>query len=519
MKNLLRLIPVGVLALIVSLALRPHPTSVPFIHSPDSASNQTANASAAQKARVQNAMPALPTMFERNQGQFASPAQYIAHAADYSLALSPHEATLWLASSAPSQAQPPSPKAIDTVSCGAKISESASVPAPKMLRMTLVGANERAPMRGQQPLATRVNYFIGKDPKKWQRDIKTVGQVKYNGVYSGIDLVYYGKQGQLEYDFVVAPGANPGRIKMHFDGMERLELNSRGELLLHVGKRTVTQHAPVIYQMLAGKRRHIEGRYVLLPQNHVGFSIGYYNTRSELVIDPVIKYSTFLSGGENNEYTQIRDVAVDKNGDLYITGHRNNVAGLTLVGKSPTVLGTTPDLAYHGFFVAKFKSDLSGLQYLTWISGSTNSTDSTAIAADGSGQLHVVGVTYDPTVPTPGGFQTTINTPAESSGACSSDTHTQVGYYATLSAAGNNITYGTFIGGLAPDQKCSQDDRFYQMRGRTTCYDVAVRSDGVVAITGGTDTSNCQRLMPASQNLITPAMRMALTLLQAMASF
>src|SRR5262249_53111462 len=162
------------------------------------------------------------------------------------------------------------------------------------LRLGLVGANPAASVSGLDQLPGVSNYFIGNDPGKWLRDIPTYSRVEYQNVYPGINLVYYGNQGQLEYDFVLGPGANPGGIRLSVQGTLGVGPDAAGDLRLHTAGGDVVEHAPVVYQDVGGKRQSVAGRFVLQGNGQVGFRVGAYDHRVALVIDPVLAYSTYL---------------------------------------------------------------------------------------------------------------------------------------------------------------------------------------------------------------------------------
>lgn len=218
-KYLLRLIPVALLATIILLfsltgALIPSHRSqfsVPLTHAPPTSQRSSREVSHTQVARTRAVLANMSTLFERNQGQFAGEAEFVAHSGTSTLALSSEGATLRLPSScAPSATRPGKVRA---------------------LRMSLIGVKSHRRPSGQKRLGTRVNYFVGKDLSNWQRDIEMVGQVCYKGVYPGTDLVYYGRDGLLEYDFLLAPGADPNRIRMNFAGADTFALHN---LCLHM---------------------------------------------------------------------------------------------------------------------------------------------------------------------------------------------------------------------------------------------------------------------------------------------
>src|SRR5438477_468421 len=133
------------------------------------------------------------------------------------------------------------------------------------------------------------------DPAKWRRDIPQFARVRYQKVYPGIDLVFYGHQGQLEYDFQVAPGADPARPELEFDGSTKLELEG-GDLVLHGEGDSVRLHAPHVYQLLGSRDQSVEGHFALRAANRVGFEVGGYDHSRELIIDPILTYSTYFGG-------------------------------------------------------------------------------------------------------------------------------------------------------------------------------------------------------------------------------
>src|SRR2546427_1923700 len=158
---------------------------------------------------------------------------------------------------------------------------------------------------------------MGSDPANWRTDVPTYAKVRYKNVYPGIDLIYYGTQRQLEYDFVVSPGADPKRIRLGFQGVDKLEVDAQGDLVLHTATGVIRQRKPVIYQEVEGARREIAGGYVLEGARRVGFRVAAYDARRPLVIDPALFYSTYLGGNSSDEGLAI---AVDTAGNAYVTG-------------------------------------------------------------------------------------------------------------------------------------------------------------------------------------------------------
>src|SRR5262249_25691982 len=167
-------------------------------------------------------------------------------------------------------------------------------------------------------LAAKSNYFIGNDPKKWHTNVSNYAKVKYEAVYPGVDVVYYGNQRRLEYDFVVAPGVDPGSIKLSFGGAKRIEIDAEGNLVLSTQGGQIKQHRPIIYQEAEGERREIAGGYALKGASEVEFEVGAYDAGRPLIIDPVLSYSSYLGGiGQDSALS----ITVDSTGNAYLLGN------------------------------------------------------------------------------------------------------------------------------------------------------------------------------------------------------
>src|SRR2546426_4992909 len=255
----------------------------------------------------------LPLHFEANLGQTRQDVRFLARGAGYSLYLTAGEAVLVLTK--------PNPDAKRELRSTPERRGTQARGTPVVVRMSLVGAAPKPPVSGLDELPGKANYLIGKDPAKWRTNVPTYAKVHYREVYRGIDLVYYGNQRQLEYDFVVSPGANPERIVLGFQGAERLEINAEGELVLHAAEGALRQQKPVIYQEINGVRTKIDGRYVLKDAHRVGFQVAAYDQNRPLVIDPTLVYATYL-GGSGWDYGV--GIAGDAAGSAYVTGATNS---------------------------------------------------------------------------------------------------------------------------------------------------------------------------------------------------
>lgn len=297
----------------------------------------------------------FPISFELNQGQVQSKVRFLAQGAGYSLFFTPTEAVLVLSSEG--QASATTPGRFSPAASGPTASAPAAV-----VGMQFLDANPQPAVTGEQLLPGTVNYFLGNDPAKWHTNVPTYAQVRYHNLYPGIDLVYYGNQGQLEYDFIVAPGSDASRIHLGFSGTDHLSLDAQGKLLLHLAGGTLPEGAPQVYQEINGARQAITSRYVLEGASQVGFALGAYNPHLPLVIDPAIVYSTYLSGTnpDGSEWTQASNVAVDSYGNAYVTG-TTGAPDFPLQNPEQPVFGGTNDT-----FVTKFNTTGSALIYSTF---------------------------------------------------------------------------------------------------------------------------------------------------------
>ena len=374
----------------------------------------------------------VPLSFEPNQGQTSSEVQFLSRGSGYALFLTPGEAVLNL-----ERQQSASGTSVDT------------------LRMSLIGASAGASAVGQARQAGVVSYFIGNNPKKWRTGIPTYGKVDYPQVYPGIDLVFYGNQRQLEYDFIVAPGADPNRIAWRIEGA-RASVDRKGNLVLQAAAGAAVFDKLLVYQMEGAKKVPVSGAFVAAGQE-VRFRLGSYDRSKELVIDPVLSYATYLAGssadyignstGPGNGQGSLQGIAVDSSGSAYVTGYttsadfptKNAYQGGQAKGSAPSV------------FVTRFSPDGSSLVYSTFLSGSGWDT-ANAIAVDSSGSAYVTGNTNSNDFPiTKGAYQTLCspspsNPPAVSTASC--NTSNSSAFVTKLNPAGTGLVYSTFLGGF-----------------------------------------------------------------------
>jgi len=409
--------------------------------------SQSAGAPIGDRQALEAKSLSLPLVFEPNQGQTAAPVKFVAHGAVYGLFLTSDEAVLAL--------QPAAAK-------------SRRVPG-SVIRMRLDGANSSAHVSGGAPLPGRTSYLIGNDPSKWHRDVPQFGRVEYASVYRGVDLVYYGNQGQLEYDFRVAPGADPGQIALKFQGATPhiLEGDS-GDLVLTTASGEVRFHAPRIYQPAnrpAGEsagsgETEIQGSFRQLADNKIGFAIGDYDHGRELVIDPTLSYSTFLGGtagfeGPNGLASpgNVISVAADPALNIYL-------AGSTTSTNFPVTTGNDVTAGAQNIFISKIYPLGTGsaqLVYSIILGGTdTNEVDTLAgIVVDQNDNIYVAGSTNSGTFPTNGTNPAFQATPYAPGTPCPSPGEPCHGFLSAFTVTGNppayTLSYSTYLSGDGTD--------------------------------------------------------------------
>ena len=315
------------------------------------------------RSRLEESYGKLPLSFEANQGQTDERVEFLSRGRGYTLFLTSEDAVLALRQAVRKDGQPTGKGGLER-----NRREMDSAPS-RVLGVKLVGAKRGVEVRGEEELAGKSNYFIGNDPTKWRTNVPNYGRVKYVGVYRGVDVVYYGHQGELESDFIVAAGGDAGVIRLEMAGAERVRVNGQGDLELKTAGGEVVLGKPVAYQQRAGKggpggeagRHYIEARYVVKGEREVGFAVGRYDKREPLIIDPVLRYSTYL-GGSNQDQGQ--GIAVDATGNAYVTG-------ITLSTNFPTANPFQATLAgSYDAFVTKLNAAGNALVYSTYLGGS-----------------------------------------------------------------------------------------------------------------------------------------------------
>lgn len=379
----------------------------------------------------------LPMSFEANRGQTDNRVKFLSRGSGYTLFLTATESVLSLRQGTDEK--------------------------PAVLRTRLVGANRNPQIAGQNELPGKVNYLMGQNPNGWRSNVSTYAKVFYEDVYPGVDLVYYGKQQQLEYDFIVKPHSNPERIRLAFTGARAMTVDAAGDLLLETGAGTVRQKCPVAYQEINGQRQLVDARYVVNKQRQLSFESGAYDQSQPLVIDPVIEYSTYLGGGGADEAF---DITVDNEGHIYVTGVTPSVNFPPENAIKPTCV--TCQTGGYEAFITKIKPAESGalsVDFSTfWGSDVHGNTEGRGIDIDLAKNIYVVGITSSNNFPTtPNGHQPLFQ-PFTSTN----------GFLTKFSADGSLMLYSTYLMGNNVDE----------------ANDVAVDDDANIYVTGATGSTN-----------------------------
>jgi beta-propeller repeat-containing protein len=392
----------------------------------------------------------LPLSFEVNRGQSDSRVKFLARGGGYNLYLTAKEAVMGLrAPAAPSLKN----ERRHSVTAGAH---------PSFIGMKLVGANAGARIIGLDEMPGKSNYFIGSDPKKWRVNIPNYSRVKYHNAYPGVDVVFYGKGRQLEYDFIVAPGADFRTARIAFEGVRGIRLDASGDLLIATSSGEIRELKPAMYQEADGAKQPVEGGYVIRGEREIGFEVRHYDSNRALVIDPVMIYSTTFGGSFNESANAI---AVDNSGNAYIAGTTNST-------DFPTVNPFQQKLGRANAFVAKMNPAGTALLYSTYLGGSTylgrgTSDGANGIAVDADGSAYVAGYVASLNFPTtPDAFQRKAVTGGSA-------------FVTKLSAAGNALVYSTYLGGTGSND-------YFSPNTASVSTSIAVGADGSAYTTGYT---------------------------------
>jgi Abnormal spindle-like microcephaly-assoc'd, ASPM-SPD-2-Hydin/Beta-propeller repeat len=421
--------------------------------------------------RWEKAYAQLPMGFEENRGQAARDVKFVSHGSGYALSLAPQEIDIALLRHRAMTASP-----LHRAAALRALREARKAMKTTVIRMQLDGANPSSTIAAEEPLPGKSNYFIGNNREKWVTDVPSYARVKYSGIYPGVDVEFYGNQRHLEYDFTVAPGADPKSIALKIEGAQRLGIDSHGDLILHTTDGDAKFQKPVVYQMLGAERREVAANYALASRNRVTFAVAKYDQSLPLVIDPLLTYSTFLGGtGEETGF----GIAVDASGDAF-------VGGLTTSADFPTTstaFQSTALLMGGCGFVTEIDPAGAHQLYSTYLCGATaggsgNFDEIFGIAVDTAGKVYVTGNAFSTDFPTVNGLTTPTNNVAGSVFISKLDP----------SASGAaSLLYSTFFGGLSGSfgAAIAVDNSGNAYVGGQTFSDPGTTASGTFPITSG----------------------------------
>jgi uncharacterized protein (TIGR03437 family) len=408
----------------------------------------------------------LPLSFEANMGQADPSVGFVARGRGYGILVTRAQAVLVLRR--PIAAADGKRRAAIRSKFGAGAAEVERT----TVRVRVVGSNADAGLRGAQLLPGKANYFHGKDPAKWRTDIPTYARVEQPGVYPGIDLVYYGNQRELESDFVVAPGADLSRIRLAYDGVDGIAVDSGGDLVLQTRLGEIRQHSPVVYQEIDGVIRKVPAAQVVTGQNEVGFQVRDYDASRPLIIDPTISYGTLLGGSYVEDGLSI---AVDSSGSAYVCGLTDSFVDfpVTLGAVQPISRNLQYSSAPEDAFVTKLNPTGTALVYSSYLGGDDGDSEADAIAVDSAGNAYL------------GGWTTTYHFPVTASAfqSTTTDVCCQDAWVTKLNPSGSALLYSTLLYGNDHDVVSS----------------LAVDSSGNVYATGTTYSTDFPTIPSAFQ--------------------
>jgi len=402
------------------------------------------------------ALLSLPLYFEAVQDGSADGFQFVARGPHHSVQLSGQRAVLSLIKA-------------DRPAGGGRGQSEPELVTGRAVEFEFLGANRRARLVGEGELPGRVNYFIGNDPAAWRRGLSTFGRVRATEVYRGVDLVYYGNQERLEYDFIVQPGASPKEISFRVTGADQLRVDANGDLVIALGGDEVRQLKPIAYQDIAGVRQTVHAAYRVRGQT-VSFELGTYDRTQPLVIDPILNLIGVVRGSASDV---LWDVAIYQPG----TNKFLLVAGETMSANLSATAGAFTNKYAGGStfggdaFVIKLdlNNAESNLVYLTYLGGRSHD-GALSLAADGEGNAYLTGYTASTNFPTVGPLRTNLN-----GGILTTPSVQNTDAFVTkLSPDGSNLVYSAFLGGSAGEQ----------------AYGIAVSDAGVAFVTGFSQSTN-----------------------------
>ncbi len=369
---------------------------------------------------IQGARSTGPRLsFEKNVGQTHESVDFTARGRRYAVTL--HAGSYSLALRTNRGGKPRTPKWM--LPPWERFSSPTKV--PWVVSMHLAGGDTEAQAEGRELLAARSHYLRGRDKSKWLRAVPHYGRVRYGDVYPGIDIEYYGSAGTIEFDLIVAPGADPQQIRMEFDGAQEIEVDAEGDLVLRSGERELRHPRPVIYQKIKGEKVDVAGNYVLEDDETVTFRLASYDASRPLVIDPLIEWQETIGGSGDDLFTS---VAIGPDGTIHAAGTTESTDIPVMNGWGSVNQGGPSDA-----YVAEFAPD-GTLIRATFVGGSGRD-EANDIVVDPAGVVCIIGTTNSPNFPiTDGAFQRSFGGIADA-------------FVTMLSPDGSELVGSTFLGG------------------------------------------------------------------------
>jgi hypothetical protein len=358
----------------------------------------------------QTAYGRLPLYFESNTGQFDPRVRFASRTGEVNVFLTDTEAVLVVNSGTDGQQR-----------------------ATRSVTIRAVNGGTTAHIAGLDELPGKINYFSGNSAQHWHTDIPIYKRVKYANIYPGIDMLFRGDGHQLEFDFVLAPGVEPGRIALAIKGSDSLRIDTTGDALLGIGKDTLRLHKPRVYQRSGAHSRVIPGAFSKDASGNLTFQVAAYDRSLPLVIDPVISYSSYLGGGSIIDQSRSKAIAVHSGGTAYVTGYTTTANFPVTPGvfqpEDGTIASSTSN--FDGF-VARISADGSSLIYASYLAGEGQDIPM-AIAVDSTGNAYVTGVTQSDDFPVTDGAYEENNC-----GSCA--------FLTKITPDGSAIVYSTYLG-------------------------------------------------------------------------
>ncbi|MEJ6950374.1 DUF7948 domain-containing protein [Natronospora cellulosivora (SeqCode)] len=399
-------------------------------------------------SKAKNYYKSIPLVFIKNQGQIDSSVNFYAQKGNKGIYFNKNKAMFTFIKA--SKQINKHFKDINSISD--RLSSQATQNASKVtLALHFLNSNPQVEIKGDIEAEGKVNYFIGNDPSKWLSHLSTYEKVRYQELWSGIDLCFQDLNGELKYEFLLKPGANVNDIRLKYEGAKKLSLDEKGNLIIKHELAVLKDSKPISYQIINGEKKLIKCSYRLFSEknsNAYCFSIeDEYDSSLPLIIDPGLDYSTYLGGS----FTDLGyGIAVDNSESAYVTGFTGS-------SNFPTTEGAYGPNVGGSVFISKISPDGSSLEYSTYLGGN-GSEEGLEIAVDNLGSAYVTGLTYSTNFPTTAGaFDTSYNGSSDA-------------FVTKISPDGSNLDYSTYLGGSGQDYG----------------YGIAVDDSGSAYVTGFT---------------------------------